>query len=169
MDTADRDRALHEREIIDLTVRYAWAIDDRCFADLGAVFAPDATADYGRMGVFHGLDAITEAVSGALARFARTQHIVLNHQVTIDGDRARGRCYFQAQHVAIEAGAERNHMVAGSYLDEFGRTGDGWRIASRTLRVTWREPAEPGPGPLSHHGVGQASDVPSDDLGGRRR
>lgn len=163
MDTGDSDRASQEREIIDLTVRYAWAIDDRCFAELGEVFAPDATADYGRMGVFHGLEAITEAVAGALARFDRTQHIVSNHQVTIDGERARGRCYFQAQHVAIDSGAERNHMVAGSYLDEFRRTGAGWRIASRTLRVTWREPAEPGPGPIPRQGVGQVSDVRPND------
>lgn len=139
MNAPDIERLRQEREIIALTVRYAWAIDHRRFEELADVFAPDATADYGRLGFHQGPRAIGAAVAGALARFDRTQHIVANHQVTIEGDQAQGRCYFQAQHVITAPGGDRNHTVAGDYLDRFRLTADGWRIAARELRVTWTD------------------------------
>ena len=144
MSISDVERLLEEREIIDLTIRYTWAIDHGHFEDLGTIFAPDGTADYGRLGIFQGPEAIGRAISGALAGFDRTQHLVTNHQVTVDGDQARGRCYFQAQHVTRGAAGDDNYIIAGQYLDQFRRTEQGWRIASRVLRVTWRDGNAPG-------------------------
>lgn len=139
MGTSEIERLLQEREIVNLTVRYAWAIDHRHFGELAEIFAPDGTADYGRLGTFLGPDAIAAAVAGALVRFDRTQHLVSNHQVVLDGDLARGRCYFQAQHVTRGNAGDRNYIIAGDYLDQFRRTEQGWRIAARVLRVTWTE------------------------------
>lgn len=138
------DSLLDEKAVIDLTIRYAWAIDHRRFEDLGEVFAAGGTADYGRLGVFQGPGAIGEACAGSLSRFDRTQHVVSNHQVELRGDEADGRCFFQAQHVRKDVAGEHNYTVAGNYLDRFVRTAEGWRIAHRTLRVTWTE-GEPGP------------------------
>jgi len=128
---------LVEQELIDLTIRYTWALDHRRFEDLHEVFAPDGTADYGQLGIFTGPDAIGGACATALARYDRTQHLVSNHQISLNGDRASGRCYLQAQHVRKEGGVDHNFILAGSYLDEFRRTDDGWRIAARALRTTW--------------------------------
>ena len=135
----DVDRWLHEKEIIDLTISYAWALDHRRFDDLDRVFAPDGVADYGPRGTYRGPAAIGEACAAALARFDRTQHIVTNHQVAIDGDQAVGRCYLQAQHVTRDSSGDHNHVIAGSYLDQYARSEAGWRIAHRTLRVTWTD------------------------------
>jgi quinol monooxygenase YgiN len=135
----DSDRWLQEKEIIDLTIGYGWALDHRRFGDLAEIFAPDGTADYGRLGTYEGPSAIAEVTARALARFDRTQHIVSNHQVSIDGDFATGRCYLQAQHVWRDAAGDHNYTVGGSYLDRFRRTDAGWRIANRILRVTWTE------------------------------
>jgi quinol monooxygenase YgiN/3-phenylpropionate/cinnamic acid dioxygenase small subunit len=130
----------HEREIIALTVRYAWALDNRRFEDLALVFSEDGVADYGsNVGTHRGPGAIGEACARSLSRFDRTQHIVSNHQVTIDGQTAHGRCYFQAQHVVKEADGDHNYTIAGNYLDQYRHTEDGWRIAHRTLRTTWRD------------------------------
>jgi quinol monooxygenase YgiN len=71
--------------------------------------------------------------------------MVSNHQVTIDGDTASGRCYLQAQHVTRAAGRDHNYIVAGTYVDRYKRTDAGWRIAWRNLRVTWTE-GSPGAG-----------------------
>ncbi len=142
--TTNVDALLDEKALVDLTVRYTWAIDHRRFEDLAAVFAEDGTADYGRLGVFQGPVAIGEAAAGALSRFDRTQHMVANHQVDLRGDEADGRCYFQAQHVRKDASGDHNYTVAGTYADKFRRTEDGWRIAHRTLRVTWTS-GDPGP------------------------
>lgn len=143
MTVMDTDRWLQEKEIIDLTIRYAWSLDHRCFDDLDQVFAPDAAVDYGRLGVHTGLAAIKAVNAGALARFDRTQHIVSNNQVSIDGDTATGRCYLHAQHITRLPGGEDLYTVAGTYLDRYRRTEAGWRIAHRALRVTWTEGGAP--------------------------
>ena len=144
------DEIADEKEISDVVIRYTWALDHRRFDDLAEVFCEDATADYGRLGVFKGPAAIGQAAAGSLRRFDRTQHIVSNHQITFDGDGdgggARGRCYFQAQHVWVDASGAHNYTVAGSYLDRYRRTAAGWRIAERVLRVTWTD-GHPPPAP----------------------
>lgn len=137
--TTNVEALLDEKALVDLTIRYTWAIDHRRFEDLSLVFAEDGTADYGRLGVFRGPGAIGEACAGALGRFDRTQHIVANHQIDLQGDEADGRCYFQAQHVRKDSSGDHNYIVAGTYADRFRRTPDGWRIAHRTLRVTWTQ------------------------------
>lgn len=147
MTLTDRDLWLQEKEIIDLTISYAWALDHRRFDDLTEVFAADGVADYGRLGTYTGPAAIAEVTARALAGFDRTQHIVSNHQIAVDGYTATGRCYLQAQHVWRDGVTDRNYTVAGSYLDRYRRTEAGWRIAHRTLRVTWTDgtagPAQP--------------------------
>lgn len=140
---------LQEKEIVDLTIRYTWALDHRRFEDLADVFAEDGTADYGHLGVHTGPKAIGDACAKSLAPYDRTQHIVSNHQVAIDGDTARGRCYLQAQHVLRDSQGDHNRIVAGSYLDHYKRTPAGWRIAQRSLRVTWTDGAA---GPPSARG-----------------
>jgi len=139
MTVTGSDRWLEEKQIVDLTIRYAWALDHRRFDDLAEVFSPDGQADYGWLGIHTGPAAIAELTARALSRFDRTQHIVTNHQVAVDGDIATGRCYFQAQHVVRQPAGEHNYTVGGSYIDRYHRTDAGWRIANRTLRVTWTE------------------------------
>ncbi len=145
-----------EKAIVDLTIRYTWVLDHRRLDELSEVFADEATADYGRLGIFKGPSDIAAAVSRSLGRFDRSQHLVSNHQVNLDGDRASGRCYFQAQHVWVDASGAHNYTVAGNYLDRFVRTGSGWRISERVLRVTWTAgqappsaPSEPPAGPAT--------------------
>ena len=143
----ERDvESLWDRQAIaDLTIRYTWALDNRRFEDLREVFAADGIADYGSLGTLHGPDEIGDACARALAHFDRTQHIVSNHQVTLQGDGASGRCYLHAQHISKDAAGDHPYIVAGNYLDRYRRTEDGWRIAHRALRVTWTGGTPPAP------------------------
>ena len=124
--------------IIDLTVAYCWALDERNWDALRRVFLEDATAELGA-GTEQGVEAIIRRVSGVLTPLDASQHFVSNHQITIDGDRASCRCYLQAQHVRKAATGGRNYLIAGRYEDELVRTSAGWRIAHRQLVMTWRE------------------------------
>jgi len=124
---SDRD------EIVELTVAYCWALDTRQYDDLAGVFLADATAELGRS--LHGIEAIKGRVAEALDPLDASQHMVATHQVKINGDRATGRTYLQAQHV--KGGAL--FMVGGRYDDRFVRTPDGWRIEHRELTVLWTD------------------------------
>lgn len=128
-----RDRAA----IIDVTVRYAWALDMRSWDDLDAVFLPDATAYMTED--LQGRDAIKDRVRRALEPLDASQHIIANHQITVIGDQASCRCYLQAQHVREAAGRSPNFIVAGRYEDQLVRTTDGWRIAHRNLVIMWTD------------------------------
>jgi ketosteroid isomerase-like protein len=129
---SDRD------SIIDLAIAYTWALDTKQFDDLRAVFTPDATAVL-RGVECSGIDAIIERIGGAMRSLDRTQHIVTNHQVAIDGDTATHRCQLQSQHVADATDGGDNYVIGGYYEDRVVRTPDGWRIAHRLMLQTWSD------------------------------
>ena len=128
---------LDRAAIIDLTIRYAWALDTHSWDDLDEVFLPDATAHMTEDLV--GRDAIKDRVRRALEPLDCSQHIIANHQVVISGNRASCRCYLQAQHVREAVGRSPNFIVAGRYEDQLVRTANGWRIAHRDLVIMWTD------------------------------
>ncbi|MEY4373066.1 MAG: hypothetical protein RL219_1835 [Actinomycetota bacterium] len=131
-------KLVDERSIIDLVGRYCWAIDNLDRPALERVFLPDATAVLGS-GELQGRDAIWTRIHGVLSRLDTSQHVLGSHVVEVDGDTARSRCYFVAQHVRQSAEGGPHYVVAGSYQDDVVRTPDGWRIKHRLLTTIWTE------------------------------
>lgn len=129
---SDRD------DIIDLAVRYTWALDTKNLDDLRNVFLADATASL-RGVECEGVDAIISRIGGAVLRLDATQHLVGNHQVRVDGDAGTHRCHLQSQHVRRGTDGGDNYIVGGYYEDRVVRTTDGWRIAHRLMQQTWSE------------------------------
>lgn len=123
--------------IVDLTIAYAWALDMREFELLRNIFLPEATALL--VDERTGVDSIIERVRSALEPLDASHHLIGNHQVTVDGDRATCRCYLQAQHVREGTQGGSNYIFAGRYEDELVRTAAGWRIARRTLVRVWSD------------------------------
>lgn len=124
--------------IADLTVAYCWAIDGREWEALRNVFLPGATAELGN-GLEQGVEAIIDRVKNVLLPIDASHHMVTNHQISVDGERATCRCYLQAQHIRRAAKAGRHYLIAGTYADDLVRTEQGWRIAHRRIAITWRE------------------------------
>ena len=125
-------------DIIDLAVRYAWALDTKNVDGLREVFTPDATAML-RGVECSGVDQIIARIGGSILRLDCTQHFISNHQVVVDGDTATHRCQLQSQHVRAAAEGGHNFIVGGYYEDRVVRTPDGWRIAHRLMQQTWTE------------------------------
>jgi hypothetical protein len=125
-------------EIIDLAVRYTWALDTKDVEDLRNVFTPEATAML-RGVECNGVDEIIARIGGSILRLDRTQHLVGNHQVTVDGDTGTHRCHLQSQHVREGVDGGDNFIVGGYYQDRVVRTPEGWRIAHRLMQQTWSE------------------------------
>ena len=125
-------------DIIDIAVAYTWALDTKQLELLRDVFLPDVTAML-RGVECNGIDAVIERIGGSILRLDATQHLVGNHQVTVDGDTATHRCHLQSQHVKAGTPGGDNYIVGGYYDDRLVRTPAGWRIAHRTMQQTWTE------------------------------
>ncbi|WP_051062989.1 nuclear transport factor 2 family protein [Ilumatobacter nonamiensis] len=132
-------RLLDERDIVALALRYCRAIDTKNWELLDDVFVPESTAQLGSPAMLEGRDAIRDRIRTALENLDDSQHLVGNHEVTVDVDRGTHRCYLQAQHIRELPEGSPNLIIAGRYEDEVVRTSAGWRIAHRTLVVMWTE------------------------------
>ena len=130
---------LDERDIVAVALRYCRALDTKDWPALATVFLPDSTADLSSGTDLVGLDAIVGRIRTALEHLDDSQHLVGNHEVSVDGDTATHRCYLQAQHVRRAATGGPNYLVGGRYEDRLVRTAQGWRIAHRTLTVMWTD------------------------------
>jgi len=128
-----------ERDIVALALRYCRAIDTKNWDLLDEVFLPDSTAQLGSPTTLDGREAIRTRIRTALEILDDSQHLVGNHEVSVDGDRGTHRCYLQAQHIRELPEGSPNMIIAGRYEDDVVRTPDGWRIAHRTLAVMWSE------------------------------
>lgn len=127
--TADR------AAIAEVIVRLARAIDRRDKAQLDDCFHPDATDDHG---IFKGTArAFSDWVIPQLAAYERTQHIIANQLIALDGDNAACESYFHAHHVMESAQGSINIVAAGRYLDRLQRRDGIWRIAHRGVVYDW--------------------------------
>src|SRR4051812_17789747 len=82
--------------------RYARTVDTRDFLGLRACFTDGCTlSGYPPPApeVVEGGDAIIEYIRARLEQYARTQHMLGQIEVTIDGDMAYAESYVQAFHV----------------------------------------------------------------------
>ncbi len=126
-------------EIQDLFARYSFAIDERDWDALDAIFTPDAQIDYTETGGAKGSYAEIKAwLPGALERFPMFQHMVATTKLDIAGDEARSRTIlFNPMTHRAEDGAEQVFFIGLWYRDRLVRTAGGWRIADRYEEAGW--------------------------------
>jgi len=123
----------HEIEqILDL---YATIIDSREYERLTEVFLPDAVLDYSSSGAEPGpLHPVAAWIEKGLSLFARSQHLIVNKQIELAGDRATSRALFFNPLVARDGDVM---FVGGEYRDQWLRTPLGWRIIERVEETSW--------------------------------
>lgn len=126
------------QDISDLLLRYATGIDRRDWALFRTVFTDDCELDYGVIGSWHGVDAVTDFMEQVHAMAGHTMHRLSNQAITLDGDNAdnaTARTYIDG---LIMAGDNTSGVNAiGFYDDEIVRTEGGWRIARRRYTQVW--------------------------------
>lgn len=128
-----RDRA----DITDTLVRYATGIDRRDWVAFRRCFTDDCVLDYGQIGTFDGVDAVTAFMEQSHAMAGHTMHRLSNIAIDLDGDRAVTRTYVDGLILAADNASGVNAI--GFYDDELVRTEQGWRITRRTfttVRIT---------------------------------
>ena len=131
---------LDKQACVELVYRLARAVDRCDDALLRSLFHPDATDDHG---VFHGTASdFADWVMPVLEGMRRTQHMIGNVLIVVEGDRALGESYFIAHHhLPQESGPDVFMVAAGRYLDRFERREGAWRIAHRQAAYDWNSAA----------------------------
>ncbi|OBG74836.1 MULTISPECIES: nuclear transport factor 2 family protein [unclassified Mycobacterium] len=117
------------QDIADLLVRYATGIDRRDWALFRTVFTHDCELDYGEIGAWHGVDAVTEFMDTTHAPAGHTLHRLTNQVIAVDGDDGSARTYVDA--VIMFGDNQSGVNACGFYDDEVVRTAEGWRVARR--------------------------------------
>lgn len=123
------------RDIKQAVYRYIRG-QDRLIPEIQAsAFHPGAQVD---CGLFKGDgDEWTAWAQGVLGAMARTQHLLGQIDIEVDGDRATGEVYFLAWHRILEEGQERDWFWAGRYIDEYACIEGKWGIVKRRELVDW--------------------------------
>ena len=125
--------------VIDVCVRYARALDRRDWALLESCFDEDVVVEYAGVEPITGVAEVVAVCRRALEPLDVSQHLLGNHHVEIDGDRAHSECYLHAQHVRSALAPADKYVVAGTYVDTLHRRDTGWRIGRRRLEVAWTD------------------------------
>jgi hypothetical protein len=133
MDLEHRIQRLEDRAALnDLVVRYFLAADGDDLEGVGESFTESANFSSSGMVNASGRAAIVEFIAMSRSHMCLTIHTPHYAQFTFDGeDRAKGM-----------VGAHLELVLAGTavygavrYVDEYERTGQGWRISARDMRT----------------------------------
>jgi SnoaL-like domain len=126
-------------QIGDVLIRYATGIDQRDWDLFRTCWTPDVVADYGEIGQFNGVDALTEFMVASHDAMGPTHHRLSNFVIDVgadgDRDRASARCYVHAVLIAVPGDPSTWIDAVGHYDDVFVRGADGWRISHRTVHM----------------------------------
>ena len=128
-------------DITDTVHKYATGIDLHDWTTYRSIFADEVEFDFSS---FEGQPATTmkaddwvAQVRSVLSGFDATQHVLTNHVIDIDGDRARTVVYMKAEHFLANDRGDNSIALGGYYTHELTRQPNGWKITKCKLTVTW--------------------------------
>ena len=140
------DETLREQNdriaITDVINRYGTTIDAGDYEGLASCFSPDAVVRYGGGREFRGGEAVAEFVRGMTTGLVAQQHLLGNHEIALDGDRATATTYLHATQIEGQEAGGGVIVTGGVYRDVLVRTDGGWLIAERQMQGLWRERRE---------------------------
>ena len=140
---AELQALVDREEITDVLMRYCRGIDRLDKALVRSVFHDDAVARYPD---YHGnRNGFIDCVWPLLEELWRTQHLVVSVQIELDGDMAYSETYCLANHLGpldptpgYRYPPAFLHSGGHRFIDIFERRNGEWRIADRTLVLSWQ-------------------------------
>jgi hypothetical protein len=135
---ANRLRRLEDiEEIKALKHRYV-ALIDELIADPGAaggfvdLFVSDLEVHYDSYGTFTTKETLTAFLLNVISpAFSWGFHVAQNPRIDVQGDAASAEWYLTAH--AVYEGGTKVIPFYGRYVDQYVRTGDGWKIKKSVL------------------------------------
>ena len=145
-------RRLSDRlDITELFHRFAAGMDAQDWSLLESVFADDAvydhTAEHWGKGIVEDLQVgkpeVLRMMKKGVSRHFVSHHVITNHRMRVEGDRARAVTYLTSVHLDDPQKPKTHEDHGAFYLSELVRTKDGWRIRRIKHTGLWRENMEP--------------------------
>lgn len=114
-------------------------------------FTKDAKLDFGM-----GEASRHEGVDGARLFFGKLvgpsitfcMHMLHNSFIEVDGDRAKGRWYFEVP--AVDAASGKAQWMAGRYNEEYAREGGEWKFSAMAVQWSFVAPYDAGWAEAAH-------------------
>lgn len=124
-------------DIIQLINLYGLAMDTQRWDLFDRIFTEDVDADYGPTSHWTDRASFKRDFGTFHELFDATQHVMTNHLVTVDRDRAWSHTYGAWRLIRHAAGDPPVWDGTGYYDDTWVRTQSGWRISRRTIGVIY--------------------------------
>ncbi|MBW2942414.1 nuclear transport factor 2 family protein [Zhongshania aquimaris] len=135
----DTNQQIQIREIENIILEYATALDTKEYDLLDNIFSAEAKVEYVGIGECKGPKEVKELVCGVLEQCIETQHMLSNIRVKLNGSTAAATCYLQAIHLGKGDYEGQLLTIWGEYTDELALLDSGWRITKRTLRTIFSQ------------------------------
>ena len=136
--TVTRLRRLEDIEEIKALKHLYVALIDDLIADPAAIggfvdlFVSDLEVKYDAYGTFTTKETLTTFLQTVISpAFSWGFHIAQNPRIEVHGNVASARWYLTAH--AVQAGGTAVVPFYGRYVDQYVRTGDGWKIKKSVL------------------------------------
>ena len=134
------DEQLRDRiAITDVVDSVGTLADSGQYDRLQQLFTDEVTVDYtslfpGEVQNISREELMTQWQS-TLPGFDATQHMITNHRITVDGDKATAMAYVRATHRL----GDEMWIVGGYYVDELVRTDEGWKLQAIQYNALYEE------------------------------
>jgi len=147
MTTKTADQRLRELEdriaIKEIVDTFSNLADIKNFGALVHLLTEDAEVDFylgdTLLGSWKGRAEFEKALSSFSSNFEATYHFNGQQVIEVEGDNASSQHYCLAMQIAL-AGPKKTLTTNGViYRDTYVRRADGWKIAKRISRFTWRD------------------------------
>ena len=131
-----------ESNIIKLINRFCFSIDLRHYKAMRNCLTDEIEFDYTALfgtQMPPTADKLVENVRLNHQKLRGTQHITTNHLVILEGDRAKCRVNFQAQHFFPNDRGNSLWTLGGRYFYSLVRTQEEWKISGCVVDVIWTD------------------------------
>jgi len=127
---------LDKQAIYELACRYCRGIDRLDLEMVRGCYHPGAREHH--PGYEGDVEGFITMVGNGLPRLTGTMHVIANHLVELEGDRARAETYVNAYHWGEPLDDPTKNFSTGSrYVDHLHRRDGEWRIAERWCVRNW--------------------------------
>lgn len=149
VNSANLQKLVDRAEIIDAVNIIGMGADLRDWKACRAAFADRVLTDYTSLnGGTPNTVAADTLVTGWADFFSKifkaTQHMITNHIVTVNGDRATCTSHFRAHHIYLGGESGKTWTLGGFYNHGLTRIKGRWKVTQMKMTWTYEEGIRPG-------------------------